>query len=418
MDIQYSSANGAARETRRSFVAETRRDEYQIAAGKHMIGAFAGKTSGPTLIVVGGLHGNEYAGAAALLELVEEVAALESLLEGRVYFLAGNTRALEKRVRFIDADLNRHWTPHNMSEVGTPASFETSEGVELTELDQELDSILITAMDEVFVLDLHSTSADGVPFATVGDTLRNREFAQKFPVTILLGIEEQLDGTMLEYLNNAGAVTIGFEGGQHDSVKTIETHKAMVRLAMVNSGVLKEDKVRDLGMHRALIAAGKYDGRILEVRHRHAIVPDNQFKMRPGFNNFDPVRKGDLLGNDRFGPVTAPETGLILMPLYQKLGEDGFFLGREISPFWLALSAVLRRLGIQKFMHFLPGVTRSPGDRSTLLVNTRIARFLPLQIFHLLGFRRRRWKDNHLVVSRRKHDTRGPFKWKGERNGR
>ena len=53
---------------------------------------------------------------------------------------------------------------------------------------------------EVFVLDLHTTSASGLPFATVGDTLRNRHFAQSLPVTILLGIEEQLEGTMLEYL--------------------------------------------------------------------------------------------------------------------------------------------------------------------------------------------------------------------------
>ena len=393
------------------------RSQVTFLPGQHLIAAFAGKATGPTLIVVGSLHGNEYAGVAAMLELVTEVRSLEASLDGRIYFLAGNTRAIEKRVRFIDTDLNRYWTQHNVSGVSTPEILATSEGLELTELDQELDSILITAMDEVFVLDLHSTSADGVPFATVGDTLRNREFAQKFPVTILLGIEEQLDGTMLEYLNNVGAVTLGFEGGQHASVQTIENHKAMVRVAMVNSGVLKDEKLISLESSRNLLGAGKYDGRLLEVRHRHAIVPDNKFEMKRGFNNFDPVTKGDVLGKDRFGPVVSPESGLLLMPLYQRLGEDGFFIGREISPFWLGLSAFLRRLGIQKIVHVLPGVKRSPGDASTLLVNTRIARFLPLQIFHLLGFRRRRWKDNHLVVSRRKHDTSGPFKWKGEKNG-
>lgn len=29
-------------------------------------------------------------------------------------------------------------------------------------------------------------------------------------------------------------------------------------------------------------------------------------------------------------------------------------------------------------------------------------------IFHLLGFRRPRWADNHLVVSRRAYDLSGP----------
>lgn len=385
-----------------------------IAAGEHLIGAFVGRGSGPTLIVVGGLHGNEYAGAAALLELVEELSDLRDSLDGRVYFLAGNTRAIAKKVRFIDSDLNRHWTPHNMSIVGSAELRKTSEGIELTELDQELDGILITAMDEVFVLDLHSTSADGIPFATVGDTLRNRQFAQNFPVTILLGIEEQLDGTMLEYLNNAGAVTLGFEGGQHDSTKTIETHKAMVRLALVNSGLLKAEKLPSLNVDRDLLSTGKYDSRIFEVRHRHAIVPENEFQMNPGFNNFDPIRKGDILGHDRSGPVPSLEAGVLLMPLYQKLGEDGFFIGRQISPFWLWLSGVVRRIGIQKIIHILPGVSRMPGDAATLLVDTGVARLFPLQIFHLLGFRRRRWEGNKLVVSRRKHDTSGPFKWKSE----
>ena len=135
--------------------------------------------------------------------------------------------------------------------------------------------------------------------------------------------------------------------------------------------------------------------------------------MKPGFDNFDPVTRGDVLASDKNGAVTASESGLLLMPLYQKLGEDGFFIGREIARTWLWLSGILRRIGIQKIVHLLPGVSRDPADPATLIVNTRIASLFPLQIFHLLGFRRRRWLDNKLVVSRRKHDTDGPFKWKG-----
>ena len=45
-----------------------------------------------------------------------------------------------------------------------------------------------------------------------------------------------------------------------------------------------------------------------------------------------------------------------------------------------------------------------------LVVDTRVARFFPLQIFHLLGFRKRRRRGDKLFVSRRPHDTRSPFK--------
>jgi predicted deacylase len=379
--------------------------------GEHLIGAFIGRADGPTLIVVGSLHGNEPAGAEALLKVSEELYELTEKLKGRVYFLTGNTRALSKGARFVDADLNRHWTPENMSSVGSDMFSDHSEYVELTELDQILDGILITAMDEVFVVDLHSTSARGVPFATVGDTLRNRAFAQKFPVRILLGIEEQLDGTMLEYLNNTGAVTLGFEGGEHYSPETVMNHEAMIWLGMEISGILAKHHIRGADAARCRLQRESGGARLFEVRYRHAITEDDEFEMMPGFKNFDPVRKGDVLGNDRNGPIRAQEKGLILMPLYQKLGNEGFFIGREISPFWLWLSGVLRGIGIQKFIHIMPGVRRDPDDSGTLTINTNVALLFPLQMFHLLGFRRRRWVGSKLVVSGRKHDTDAPFKW-------
>jgi predicted deacylase len=381
--------------------------------GEHLIGAFIGKPSGPTLIVVGSMHGNEPAGAKALSNVSKQLDKLTGKLKGRVYFLMGNTRALPKGVRFVDADLNRYWTQKNMSNIGSEQLSAMSEGVELTELDNLLDGILITAMDEVFVIDLHSTSSEGMPFATVGDTLRNRAFARQFPVSVLLGIEEQLEGTMLEYLNNAGAVTLGFEGGQHLSAETVMNHEALVWLALKNAGVLDLEDIADAASCRSRLAGGGNGARLFEVRYRHATSEYDDFEMLPGFRNFDPIGKGQILANDKRGPIHARESGVILMPLYQKLGNDGFFVGREISPFWLWLSGVLRNIGIQKTIHLLPGVRSDPDDAGTLIVNTRVARLFPLQVLHLLGFRRRRWVDNDLVVSRRKHDTDAPFRWKG-----
>ena len=380
-----------------------------IAEGEHLIGAYAGNQAGPTLIVVGSVHGNEPAGVQALLEIANVLPEMTADLNGRVYLLAGNTRALPQRVRFIDRDLNRSWTRECISRIGSDELLDISEGRDLTEIDRLLDSILITAKDEVYILDLHSTSASGVPFATVGDTLRNRTFAQKFPVTILLGIEEQLEGTMLEHLNNAGAVTLGFEGGQHDSPETIRSHAALVWLALVNSGILDAGKVPDYSAKRELLAAGKRGPHVVEVRYRKAISPDDGFDMLPGFNNFDRISEGQVLASTRRGPVRATESGVILMPLYQKLGEDGYFIGRTVAPFWLWLSAVLRRMRVQDLIHWLPGVARDPDDQETLIVNTNVARFFPLQVFHLLGYRRRRWSSKKLIVSRRRHDTVSPF---------
>lgn len=383
----------------------------EINEGEHLIGEFVGDETGATLVVFGSVHGNEAAGALALQKIAKRLPPLQKKLRGRVYFLAGNTRAMTKSVRFIDSDLNRHWTPENVKHNSPDSHITTkrAEDLEQTEILILLEKILKSAKNEVYALDLHSTSAAGVPFATVGDTLRNRDFAQKFPITILLGIEEQLDGTILEYLNNLGAVTLGYEGGQHFADSTIASHEALVWLALVNSGILAKEGLPDFEKHTEILQKATGKPRIVEIRYRHAITEADEFKMELGFENFQPVRRGEILAYERKGAIKSAEKGLILMPLYQILGEDGFFLGREVAPFWLKLSGLLRRWKIGNLMRFLPGVKRSEFDAETFEINTRIARIFPLQIFHLLGFRKRRWRGNKLVVSRRRFDTESPF---------
>jgi succinylglutamate desuccinylase len=225
---------------------------------------------------------------------------------------------------------------------------------------------------------------------------------------VVLGLEEQIDGTLLEYINNLGAVTMGVEAGQHDAETSVDHHEAVIWNATVAAGCLRREDVPELEHYQTLLERASGGPRVVEVRHRHAIVPEDCFQMESGFKNFQTVTRGQLLATDRTGEIKAEETGLILMPLYQPLGDDGFFLGREVKRFWLRLSGLLRQLKMGDYINLLPGVRRDPFNKDFFVVNTRIARILPLQIFHLLGFRRRRWIGNQLIVSRRSYDLDGP----------
>lgn len=385
-------------------------ERFSTQEGEHIIGEFIGDDMGPSLIVFGGIHGNEQSGVLAMKRMLPKLRKLQDQLKGRVYLLAGNTRALNKNVRYIDEDLNRHWTEETIKRnaPGSQISTNRVEDKEQTELLEILNRVFATAKDEVYSMDLHSTSAESAPFAMTGDTLRNRYFARKFPVIFLLGIEEQLDSTILEYINNLGAITLGFEAGQHTTQAAIDNQEALIWVALVNSGILAEGAI-SIEAYRQTLRDAMGDPRIIEVRHRHGITAQDKFRMEGGYDNFQPVRKGEVLASDRHGEVRALETGLILMPLYQAQGEDGFFLGREISPFWLWLSRILRNLRMGNLLWLLPGVSQDPGDPESFIVNTRIARVLPLQVLHLLGFRKRRWRNEKLIVSRRKHDTISPF---------
>jgi succinylglutamate desuccinylase len=376
-------------------------------SGKHIIASVRGSLAGPTLVILGGIHGNEPAGVLAIDRVLPRIKERKALLRGDIVLLRGNTRALEQEVRYIEADLNRQWTAAQINDSRPNDVAEMSEILEQRELLLALKEAVSQARGDVYFVDLHTTSAAGKPFATVGDTIRNRRFALKFPVLIVLGLEEQIDGTLLEFINNRGAITMGFEAGQHKALTSVDNHEALIWLATVAAGNFDARDIH-LERYRSQLKHASGGSRVVEVRHRHAISAEDEFEMEPGYRNFQPIKRGQLLAKDRRGEITACETGLILMPLYQKLGDDGFFLGREVKQFWMLLSALLRKLKIGNYVHLLPGVRRAPLDENLLIVNTRIARILPLQIFHLLGFRRRRWVDNDLVVSRRAYDVVGP----------
>ena len=394
-----------------SITSKEKLEAVSIENGKHIIGEFIGDENGASIIVFGGVHGNEQSAVIAMRRMLPKLEALKDVLNGRVYFLAGNTRAINKNARHIDYDLNRQWTLENVERNKPNSSISTnkSEDIEQTEILTILEEILSTAKNEIYGMDLHSTSAESIPFALIGDTLRNREFAMKFPATFLLGIEEQLDGTLTEYLNNLGLITLGFEAGQHTNKLTVDSQEALIWLALVHSQILSEEEV-NVAKHESILRnAMNNKKRIVEIRYRHKITESDKFKMELGYENFQPVRKGEVLAKDKDGDVLARDKSLILMPLYQTQGSDGFFLGGEVSAFWLSLSRVMRKLKLGDLMRFLPGVQQHPVNEETLIVNLRVAKIFPLQIFHLLGFRKLRRRDDKLIVSRRKYDLKSPW---------
>ena len=72
------------------------------------------------------------------------------------------------------------------------------------------------------------------------------------------------------------------------------------------------------------------------------------------------------------------------------------------------LSALLRRVRADRVMPLLPGVRRSTEDPHILHVNTRVARWFPMHIFHLMGYRKRRRQGAILTVARRRFDLEPP----------
>jgi hypothetical protein len=303
----------------------------------------------------------------------------------------------------MDRDLNRAWT---LDQIQRLRNGGVAQGVEDRE-QEELLSILETAMEEapeeLYLMDLHTTSGSGAAFSTVADTLRNRELALRLPVPMVLGLEELVEGTLHDYTGRLGVVTVAFESGQHQEDEAVDRAEAALWLMLAATGLLDTERYRETlaQAHRTLEEDHRHLPRALEMRYRHPVVPDDRFAMKDGYLNFQRVRKGEEVASDLDGPVLVPENARILMPLYQEQGKDGFFIVREFRPFWLRVSAVMRRMNLDRIVHWLPGIRRHPRDSQSLVVNRHVARWYALQVLHLLGFRRELDVGDVLVVQRR-----------------
>ncbi len=363
-----------------------------------------GPDSGPTLVVVAGLHGNEPMGVIGLDRALTRLQSIDAPLAGRVIGLVGNRRALALGRRYIDHDLNRAWFADRIELLRSAPDLLAQEDRELLEIDRELRPLLEGSGGPIYLLDLHTTSGPGPAFSVLEDTLANRAFALNFPVPMVLGFEEEVGGTLSNYLCERGVTGIGLEAGQHREPRAAERAEAAVWIALRAAGLLRDGQAELEAARRRLKTESAELPAMVEVRYRHAISAGDGFRMDPGHRTFQPIERGQRLAHDRSGDVVSPAGGLLLMPLYQTQGDDGFFVVRRVLPVWLKLSALLRRYRFERFVHLLPGVRRHPERPGAFIVNRRVARFLTLELFHLLGFKRIGPVGRYVVLTRRSFD--------------
>ena len=295
-----------------------------IPGGVHVLDMHEG-TSGLTVVLLSGVHGNEPAGLEAAVQVTERIRACQFGFEGSIYAVVANPMAVSKGQRYIDEDLNRIWTAETIARArAQPRNVEEQQMRSLLDL---LDHIEATSEKVVFV-DLHSTSAPGTPFGatTVGDVRGLSLMA--IPVPMILGLETFIRGALLDHVRQRGHPAVVFEGGQHDAPETVANLRCCV-WSVVPTARRAIDEIED-DLYD-VIRRGEGPPRWLEVFDAHRIQPGDEFKMAPGFENFWPVRRGDLLARDRDGEIHAQTDGFLLMPLYQGQGAEGFLLAKPCA---------------------------------------------------------------------------------------
>ena len=377
--------------------------QVEVVNISRIIGKLQGKEPGPTLIFFGGIHGNEPSGVKALEHVFREVRKKGIETKGMVYGIRGNIPALLQEKRFLHSDLNRMWTRKGIDQIKKKNNGDRlDEERELAEIYRLLKDILENQPPPFYFIDYHTTSSETLPFITINDAMINRKFAKRFPVPVILGIEEYLEGPLLSYINEKGYVTIGFESGQHFTREAEINSIAFTWLTMMQTGTLiPHPEVEKAALCEQLRQSARGNRNFYEVIHRHKITSEDKFEMIVGAQSFERITKGTKFAKHNGDVIEAEKDAILFMPLYQDQGEEGYFLIRKIPRWALRFSAFLRHIQFDNFLTMLPGIHRVSEESEILMVDLKIARFFSKPFFHLLGYRERVVDKTHMALYNR-----------------
>ena len=290
---------------------------------------WAALAPGPSLVVLGAVHGNEVCGAHAI------VRAIDDLTHGRLRLLRGrltlvpvaNPLAFAQATREGQRNLNRRFLPQP-----DPQDYEDRITHQLAPLLAQHDVLL----------DLHSFHTPGDPFAMVGPRNNSgaREpfarAAEEMALARALGAQQVVEGWLEvydraaglrgelpddegigtnEYMRSQGGYAVTIECGQHEDPEAIDVatraiHGALAHLELVH-----------------VLAPPRFAGpaaRLKDVVLRESPAD----RLAQDWHSFDAVQAGDVIAHRADGtPVAAPYDGCVLFPHPEaEVGQELFYL--------------------------------------------------------------------------------------------
>jgi succinylglutamate desuccinylase len=197
----------------------------------------------PEVAVVGGVHGDEPCGVRA----VERALATDREFTRPVTFVVANEKAIERGVRFLDADLNRAFP-------GDPSADAH---------ERRLASDLAAELAGTTVLSLHSTQSHAAPFAVVDEVDGvARRLVPRLPVETVVDTADFVNGRL--FATDADVVEV--ECGLQGSPGATENATRAVEAFLVATGSLPgHAATRDLPAFRLTERLPKPDADEFEV---------------------------------------------------------------------------------------------------------------------------------------------------------
>ena len=302
--------------------------EKESKKESRIIGEYSSNKKGPLLFVTAGVHGNEPSGVRALQRVFAELEKTKPEISGTIVGVIGNKKALELEKRFIEEDLNRTWQEESIK----AGKKDTHEQKEMHEIIEVLEQYPEADFTKRYFLDCHTTSSDSLPYISVQDVNDNNSWAHRFPTYIVKGFSDIVYGAIDHYLSRTGLTGFTFEAGQHTNKTSVENHEGLIWLALHEANDLDLSEISCFpGCVDKFAQDNAPEQKTFKISYRHGLEEGDEFKMQPGFKNFQKIEKGELLAVQNGKEIRSEWNAYIFMPLYQSQGNDGFFIIEDIN---------------------------------------------------------------------------------------
>jgi predicted deacylase len=235
---------------------------------------------GKKVCILGGVHGNETAGIVAVKELSREL----KIDAGEVLLVTCNDRAILKKKRFIDENLNRCFRRYRRR----TGSYE--EGIA-----RELKGIL---RKQDICIDIHNSNTPGSdPFIICE---RNAgPILASIPVRkVVSGFDDIEPGGTDYYMNQQGKIGVCIECGYAKDESSVSFAKEAIINILNRTGNIRQDWKRNYT--KAMFRLFK------------AYIPKKRFTLAKRFLDFEILRKGQTIGTDGNRKIEAEHNCRIL----------------------------------------------------------------------------------------------------------
>lgn len=260
-----------------------------------------GKNPGPISVILAGVHGNEKCGVNAFNKMLPKL----EIGNGIVYFIYANPQAIKDDVRYIDSNLNRLFRDEKLLTQEEKRSYEYQRMLFIKKYLDEAHALL----------DIHASNNPKSKAFIICEENALPIASQLSIKTITTGFDTLEPGGTDGYMYQNNKIGMCVECGYSKDPSSDKIAEKSILEFLSAQG------------HTQKIDMKKQEKEVFHMNFLYHTKTHN-FKLNKSFDDFEKIKKGQIIGTDGDREILSPIDGIILFAHNRDtIGAEAFLCG-------------------------------------------------------------------------------------------